>query len=107
MSYNYVGWAITPKIYLAAGVEENFPTPDINSFDADFMAQVLDLYTYPATTPQEQVNKFDRDIQAGSKMAYRFREGIERFFITDINARAQGFRARIPRPRPWRRANSP
>ena len=85
VSYCYVGWAITPKIYLATGVDENTPDPSINSFDADFMLQVLDLFTNPGVTPAEQVGKFDGDIQAGSKMAYRLREGIERFFITDIN----------------------
>ena len=85
LSYNYVGWAVTPQIYLAAGVEENAPNPDINSFSGDFIAKVLDLFGNPGSTPQEQVNKFDSDISAGDKTAYRFREGIERFFITDIN----------------------
>jgi prepilin-type N-terminal cleavage/methylation domain-containing protein/prepilin-type processing-associated H-X9-DG protein len=85
MSYNYVGWALTPAIYLAAGVEENFANPDINSFSGDFIVSVLDLFTSPGSTPQEQVNKFDTDIAAGGKTAYRLREGIERFFITDIN----------------------
>jgi prepilin-type N-terminal cleavage/methylation domain-containing protein/prepilin-type processing-associated H-X9-DG protein len=85
VSYNYVGWAVTPKLYLAAGVDENFATPDLSSFDPDFTGAVLDLFTNPGATPEEQVRKFDSDIQAGDKTAYRFREGIERFFITDIN----------------------
>jgi len=85
VSYNYVGWALNTEIYLAEGVDENTPNPDLNSFNVDFMAEVLTLFTSPGATVQEQVNKFDADIEAGEKMAYRLREGIERFFITDIN----------------------
>ena len=85
VSYNYVGWAMTPVLYLAAGVDENAPNPDLASFNVDFIAQVLDLYTNPAPTREEQVRKFDSDIEAGGRVAYRLREGIERFFITDIN----------------------
>lgn len=93
VSYNYVGWAITPKIYLAAGVDENQANPTTDSYDIDFMAQIIDLFTNPGATPAEQVSKFDRDITAGSNMAYRLREGIERFFITDINNPAASARA--------------
>jgi len=85
VSYNYVGWAILPSLYLAAGVDENVPNPDLSSFYVEFVAQVLDLYTNPAPTREEQVRKFDSDIAAGDRVAYRLREGIERFFITDIN----------------------
>jgi len=85
LSYNYVGWAITPDLYLADGVDENYATPDINSFEATFMVEVLDLFQNPGSTPQEQVSKFDSDISTSIGVAYRYREGIERFFITDIN----------------------
>jgi prepilin-type N-terminal cleavage/methylation domain-containing protein/prepilin-type processing-associated H-X9-DG protein len=93
LSYNYAGWTVTPAIYLADGVEENFANPSLISFNPDFIAKVLDLYTNPAPTPADQVRKFDSDIQAGNKIAYRLREGIERFFITDINNPAASARA--------------
>ncbi len=85
LSYNYMGWAITPTLYVAPGVDENAPAPSFDSFDPDFIFEVLDLFTNPGSTVEQQVAKFDRDIEAGGKIAYRFREGIERFFITDIN----------------------
>ncbi len=85
VSYNYIGWALTPAIYLATGVDENVAAPDLSSFDADVISAILDLFTNPAGTPAAQVQKFDSDIEAGGKTAYRLREGIERFFISDIN----------------------
>ena len=85
LSYNYVGWALTPELYLAAGVDENLPNPDFTSFDIGFTAEIIALFMTPGSTPEEQVAKFDSDISVSGKTAYRFREGIERFFVTDIN----------------------
>ena len=85
LSYNYVGWALTPELYLAVGVEENLPNPDFTSFDISFTAELIALFMTPGSTPEEQVAKFDSDISVSGKTAYRFREGIERFFVTDIN----------------------
>jgi len=85
LSYNYLGWAITPELYLAAGVAENEPEPDFSSFDPTFTAAVITLFMTPGATPEEQVSNFDSDISVTGKTAYRFREGIERFFVTDIN----------------------
>ena len=85
LSYNYLGWALTPELYLAPDIDPNLQNPDLNSFDPNFVIEVMGLFTSPAATPQEQVSKFDSDIQTPQGTAYRYREGIERFFITDIN----------------------
>ena len=85
LSYNYLGWALTPELYLAPDIDPNLQNPDLNSFDPNFVIEVMGLFTSPAATPQEQVSKFDSDIQTPQGTVYRFREGIERFFITDIN----------------------
>ncbi len=85
VSYNYVAWVIQPDIYLNPGVSETSENIDLNSFNSAFVAQVLDLFSNPAATVDAQVAKFERDIAAGDKTAWRLREGIERFLITDIN----------------------
>ena len=87
VSYNYVGWVIMPEIYLNPGVAETQENIALNDFNPDFVAEVLSLFdtSNPNIPEDEQVQKFDGDIEAGAKTAWRLREGIERFMITDIN----------------------
>jgi len=87
VSYDYFGWAFTPDHYLIRGGNVN---GGIDQIDPQFM---LDAYvhlsglgdTLPADDPRwEQVHEDDMSL-AGGKTAYRLREGVERFFISDIN----------------------
>ena len=89
-SYNYYSWAILKDVMLKPGADENqVPFPDTN-FDPYFilaMNSVLDAVEAwgNCTTPPCDGSVFDRDVSAGDRTAYRLREGIERFYITDIN----------------------
>ncbi|MCX5770813.1 MAG: hypothetical protein NTZ09_11150 [Candidatus Hydrogenedentes bacterium] len=110
-SYMYLGWALNGapgKDYLKTGVDPNDPTLDPASIlgtyvDAMFAAQI-------ATTLGKQVtaglggNAYDADIptfandDGNDVTLYRMREGIERFFITDINNPAASAQAQSEIP---------
>ncbi len=79
MSYFYLGWAVQPEFYLAAGVDENVNPPTPASFNSDFTTALAGLFSTGA------VSENDEDIGLGDNTIYRLREGIERFFISDIN----------------------
>jgi prepilin-type N-terminal cleavage/methylation domain-containing protein/prepilin-type processing-associated H-X9-DG protein len=89
VSYTYYGWALIVDQVLGAGAD---PNADPASFDAGFLAAVADVFqssavdAFAAGTP-EQAFEDDIDLSAygGSGTVYRMREGIERFFISDIN----------------------
>ena len=103
-SYVYLGWAFSGapgKDYLAEGVGENDPfvttenlvTTYLNvPFLTALVFRVLDVSNQDTTTPDAT---YDDDVEAdGLETLHRTSEGIERFFITDINnpgasARAQ------------------
>jgi prepilin-type N-terminal cleavage/methylation domain-containing protein/prepilin-type processing-associated H-X9-DG protein len=79
ISYVYLGWAFKPEHYMLGASSENADPP---ATDPDFYVQALTYVSNPAT--------FDGDISInsaadGSYTIYRMREGIERFFISDIN----------------------
>ena len=87
-SYNYYSWAITNKILLAPGVDQNKdPFDFFNDTHPDFILAMNDVLNgisaWGAGTGDGLV--FDKDASSGSVTGYRLREGIERFFITDIN----------------------
>jgi prepilin-type processing-associated H-X9-DG protein len=87
VSYDYFGWAFTPDHYL---IRDGNVNGGIDQIDPQFM---LDAYVHlsslgdmlPAGDPRwEQVHEDDMSL-AGDKTAYRLREGIERFFVSDVN----------------------
>ncbi len=88
-SYNYYSWVITNRILLAPGVDQNKNPFNFLGGDAnpDFVAAMLDVLNkidaWGAGTGDASV--FDSDPSSGNVKSYRLREGIERFFITDIN----------------------
>jgi prepilin-type processing-associated H-X9-DG protein len=65
---------------------------DMSDLSADFMVQVFDALgdgaspgdTWPADDPRWE-NLHEGDFTVDDKAVYRLREGIERFFISDIN----------------------
>jgi len=105
LSYGYFGWALDKSFYLAAGRDENDPTFPIGLsaigayFDSGFAASLIALISPlinidGSTDPADiaaMAKIMDSDIQVeghslrGDFTIYRLREGIERFFITDIN----------------------
>ena len=80
-SYNYWGWALSDNLIFAnPQVGPTLPRvtiADLNVVDQNITAFLL----WAQSSPKTDVTKFDQDY--GS--LYRLREGIERFFITDIN----------------------
>jgi len=95
-SYLYLGWALNGRPgqdYLASGSLENDNSVNgTNVFtyvDSGFLAALITRVNTQATAGPG-VNNYDSDIEydnadAESRILYRTREGIERFFITDIN----------------------
>jgi len=85
-SYIYLGWLIEknawldpPEDLLVAYVSALSPNPPRNDEDISFIKSVADA---------------NNEIPAGTELtAYRLREGIERFLITDINNPAASARA--------------
>ncbi|MCP4638994.1 MAG: DUF1559 domain-containing protein [bacterium] len=92
VSYQYSGWAIMPEHYLAAGVDENkYPVDQGADFNGDFIAALtgsanpLGIGDEHALGASEWEGVHEDDIDMASDTIYRLREGIERFFISDIN----------------------
>ena len=88
MSYNYWGWALSdalifqdpqigPTLSTVTIAELNIDDPDVLSF------------LQWAQSPKTEITGFDKDYGK----IYRLREGIERFFITDINNAAASNKA--------------
>jgi len=102
-SYRYFGWA-----FKFAGITDDTHVFQCTDDDAAFIADVLAYFTSkpglpPAlvaefatvvadlrnrmddTNPANVSSNIDSDITVADLTVYRYREGIERFFITDIN----------------------
>ncbi len=105
-SYFYIGWALhipgitddphkftgRGQIELANEATAYFTSKGIDpAYISGFISTLLALADFTRDldirTPlgQEQLKKIDGDISALGTTVYRLREGIERFFITDIN----------------------
>jgi prepilin-type N-terminal cleavage/methylation domain-containing protein/prepilin-type processing-associated H-X9-DG protein len=100
ISYQYLGWALKPEHYLAPGVDIAKYPCNIGDLNSELMTAVasgilggpggLDEGCSVGTTwPQDSANWAtlhggDLEVSEDVKI-YRLREGIERFFITDIN----------------------
>jgi prepilin-type N-terminal cleavage/methylation domain-containing protein/prepilin-type processing-associated H-X9-DG protein len=109
LSYVYLGWTLDESYYVTDGADANSPNmpPNDNAIgdyiDPNFFAQLAETLSNvsPAETVADAaaiVDKdisFDKTVEGGTqeKTLYRLREGIERFFITDINNPAASARA--------------
>ncbi|HOD50606.1 MAG TPA: DUF1559 domain-containing protein [Candidatus Hydrogenedentes bacterium] len=84
-SYKYLGWALTKDDFMVTGADENAMTQGLGTtIDMGFGTAVYGLLDPP------DITQFDSDIpvtkdDGKSITVYRLREGIERFFVTDIN----------------------
>ena len=110
-SYMYLGWALNGapgKDYLLIGVDPNDPTivpaTAVGTFiDIAFATRIAELLSAQATAGPG-MNEYDKDVDnftptGGSETTiYRLREGIERFFITDINNPAASSQAQSEIP---------
>lgn len=80
-SYNYWGWVLRDDLIFAnPAVGRNLDRVtynDLNLADPD----VASFLFWAVSTPKTDIKAFDKDYGK----IYRIREGIERFFITDIN----------------------
>jgi prepilin-type processing-associated H-X9-DG protein len=95
-SYVYTAWAIELSHYVTAGADPN--APGGASLDGIFFAALVNLQTQltSCTTRQAAAAVAEGDVPFGDpdpRIMYRFREGIERFFITDINNPAASSKA--------------
>jgi prepilin-type N-terminal cleavage/methylation domain-containing protein/prepilin-type processing-associated H-X9-DG protein len=90
-SYNYWGWTLGDFIFAdpTTGPDLTVVTvADVNLADSD----LLDFFNFIMTVPKVEANdasKFDEDFG----QIRRLREGIERFFISDINNPAASAKA--------------
>jgi prepilin-type N-terminal cleavage/methylation domain-containing protein/prepilin-type processing-associated H-X9-DG protein len=102
-SYEYYGWAIMQE-HILLGNQPNANSPNINMAFLGLLATVISEYM--AQYPNSSVYQNDRpwpDASAGT--LYRLREGIERFFITDINNPAASSKAQSNIPVCWDQAS--
>ncbi len=94
VSYVYTGWALMPDHYLrATGQGDNPPGAvemgrDVSAAMQAMLMQLMIVNHGPML--QQGVNNYDQDVNfthedRGDTTIFRLREGIERFFITDIN----------------------
>lgn len=95
VSYIYYAWAISSEHYLNDPADLNYVATDVGDLLSrltpdvgDFLAVLQEL----AENPTDSALSEDWQLTSG-KTVYRLREGIERFFITDINNPAASSKA--------------
>jgi len=100
VSYYYMGWAFGPQYYvLPGGGGDNAANPQIGvDYSEELFSDLLDLFGEVAVGTRTPADNYDADFayedESGAEVTiYRLREGIERFFITDINNPAASSRA--------------
>jgi len=82
-SYNYLGYAVSDNDLYVDPSLKNHPTNAVAALNGDAIV-VLGVMT-GSDPSAEGASVVDNDINVGDLTIYRLREGIERFFITDIN----------------------
>ncbi len=110
LTYLYMGWAITGDRYMLPGMEANDPSVDeeedlYSHMEAGFIllidemaGEVSGATNYgTAQAAADKDREYDR-LSGEHLTLYRLREGIERFFITDINNPAASARAQSELP---------
>ena len=100
LSYIYIPWAIKDYLWVTDPSRINAPDFDLYGSPADLDAQFLIALTDRMAAIEDQWGDdgnaavFDEDIEMEpGRVIYRFREGIERFLITDINNPAESAEA--------------
>jgi len=108
LSYDYLGWALDHRIMTRAGSDPNANPSGLGiNISGNFIGIVAPLFEAIANawedfaqngTLSSDLRLCDRDMDFthedyGDMTIYRLREGIERFFITDINNPAASSKA--------------
>jgi prepilin-type processing-associated H-X9-DG protein len=84
VSYQYTGWALNEEHYLLSGADIN-DLPADTAVDPGFLIDVGTMIIQDDNDASwDTVHEDDISLSNGTT-AYRLREGIERFFISDIN----------------------
>ncbi len=99
LSYTYFGWTVLEEHISPPGTDPNADPPPINANALTTIAAVIE------DRANGDVNAYDEDLDmtgaTTERTLYRFREGIERFFITDINNPAASTLAQSTMPICW------
>ena len=89
LSYVYYSFAITAKDVFTNPASANNVNTTTGDCNMDFLTGLGTFMGMIASDP----SVFNKDISEGETTLYRLREGIERFFITDINNPAASSRS--------------
>jgi prepilin-type N-terminal cleavage/methylation domain-containing protein/prepilin-type processing-associated H-X9-DG protein len=96
-SYTYFGWVILNDLIMASPDDD----PNANPPNLD-MSILVTLGSTLSANAGGDLDAYERDLTSESgKTIYRIREGIERFFITDINNPAASSLAQSEVPVMW------
>ncbi len=104
ISYNYYGWAIMPQMYVRAPHQTNMNTMELEDMawaseeGLRAIGGALFDMVDPFTEGNRDMSIWERDLRfehedLGTTTMHRLREGVERFFITDINNPGAGAHA--------------
>ena len=98
-SYIYFGWAFTGETLVPDGYDQNGPDVRNHLNVVGLTALIAHMEWVPGPANPA---KYDSDVSVAEQPTiYRFREGIERFFITDINNPAGSTKAQSELPVMW------
>ncbi len=107
-SYDYLGWALVPEQFLLPGGELNDPRLQENPMNMIALYSHIDGPLFSILDSVfGKVEQYDDDllyyslITERAESIFRLREGIERFFVTDINNPASGALAQSHVPVLW------
>ena len=108
-SYTYLGWTILNEHVVAPGYTANDAAPEavnqqlVNAFaDIDnFTGVLFERFDGDVTAYDKDLSFQDTNVNATERPLYRLREGIERFYITDINNAAASALAQSTIPIMW------
>ena len=86
-SYYYFGHALTDSMMYSDQSLKNATVNSLFSFDSELLGAFILMMSSIAANEIAAGTSLtvDSDLKSGAKTLYRLREGIERFFITDIN----------------------
>lgn len=88
-SYFYLGWCLRPEDYLINGADDNVENAQLGTHISTNLSVALTALLF-GSDAAKAAGSFHKDFSfnhedRGPVTIYRLREGIERFFITDIN----------------------
>ncbi len=107
-SYIYLGWAILEEHTVMPGMDPNDVNPNY-SLNYGLGVSLIDVMNeragLPPYPPHPDKSAYDHDLTlygaTSERPIYRLREGIERFFVTDVNNPATSALAQSTIPVAW------